>query len=492
MPDPTLRAPRTLAALAPLALGLAACQGTPPGATDPVTLGDALVLPAAYDGADADPAPAASATWWHDLGAPRLAALVDEALAASPDLAAATRAVRVAALRLDAAGGADLPRVQASLGWTRARNNLIGIPIPGSGDVLTTYSTSNSAGLGVSWELDLWGRLAAREAGALAELEASEADWLALRQALAARITRLAVSLGQARTLELLTAEQLAVAEARLASARRLNRLGAVGPEAILAAEAAVEGLEADLVEARRAREVLAPALAALCARPAAELPSPDELAGLLDLEPPAAPPPGLPADLVARRPDLVALEARLEAAWQGALVARAERYPTISLTASGGTSGSELEDLVDGDLRVWSLGANVLAPLFTGGALEAAEDVAVAQRDAALFAFARGVLDALAEVETALVDEARTAERLADLERQLATLAEHEAVVSRRQARGSASADATFDARARTLAARAALAAARGQLLDRRIDLHLALGGDFQGALPGPAPTAR
>ena len=149
--------------------------------------------------------------------------------------------------------------------------------------------------------------------------------------------------------------------------------------------------------------------------------------------------------------------------------------------------------DLVDGDLRVWSLGANVLAPLFTGGALEAAEDIAVAQRDAALFAFARGVLDALAEVEAALVGEARTAERLDGLAAQLASLEENEALARRRQERGSASADAWFDARSRTLGARAALVATRGQLLTQRIDLHLALGGGFDATAPtgSDAPTA-
>ena len=476
--------------IAALPLVLAACQATPPGATEAPALEDALTLPASFTGPSRAVAASAS-PWWHGLGSPALGALVDEGLAASPDLAAATQSVRIAALRLDAAGGADLPQVQAALGWTRARNNLIGIPIPGAGDVLTTHSTSASAGISVSWELDLWGRLAATEAGALAELEASEADWLAARQALAAQIARTAVATGQARLLEELTADRLEVAEERLASARRLYELGAGTPEGVLAAEAAALGLAAELAEARRAREALAPVLAALVGRPLDALPTADELAALLTAAPPATPPAGLPAELVARRPDLVALEARLDAAHQGALVARAERYPRLSLTASGGTSGNELENLVDGDLRVWSLGANVLAPLFAGGALEAAEDIALAQRDAAVFAFARGVLDALAEVEAALIGEARTAERLGDLEAQLATLTETEGLTGRRLARGSASTDALHQARGRTLAARSALVAARGQLLLQRIDLHLALGGDFGAASP-TAPSLR
>ncbi|MDF1801054.1 MAG: TolC family protein, partial [Planctomycetota bacterium] len=206
-------------------------------------------------------------------------------------------------------------------------------------------------------------------------------------------------------------------------------------------------------------------------------------LAALVQGSLPAAPPAGLPAELLARRPDLAALEARLDAAEAGARVARADRYPRLSLTASTGTSGSELENLVDGDFRVWSLGANLLAPIFHGGALAAAEDIAIAQRDQALFTFASGTLRALAEVEAALVDEAGRQRRVAELEAQLDQLLETEALIERRQTRGSSSANALFDARARTLGARSQLLQARGQLFTGRIDLYLALGGGFDSA---------
>jgi len=477
--------PRILPKALLLAAGLAlpACQ-TPPGAVEPASLDEQLELPASWS-RTGEAGSWAAGGWWRNLASPELDALVEAGLAGSPDLASAAQAVRIASLRLDAAGGAGLPQVDASLNLARARNNFVGLPIPGGGDVLTTYSSSRALSLNVAWELDVWGRLSSQEAGALAQLEASSFEWQAARLSLTAQVARLALGLGVAQAQVDLSRGALENAEAQLASAERLFELGLGAPEGILAARAGANAAKADLAEARRNLRSLEPALDALVGRAPGSTGVVDTaaLATLVQGSLPTAPPAGLPAELLARRPDLAALEARLDAAEAGARVARADRYPRLSLTASTGTSGSELENLVDGDFRVWSLGANLLAPIFHGGALEAAEDIAIAQRDQALFTFASGTLRALAEVEAALIDEAGRQRRVAELEAQLDQLLETEALIERRQTRGSSSASALFDARARTIGARSQLLQARGQLFTGRIDLYLALGGGFDSA---------
>ena len=471
-----------------LALSLGACRAVPPGAVEAVEVGSTVAPTADWTSAmDASRTATASAdwlagAWWREFGSEELTALVEQGLVDSPDLAAAAHRVEAAAASLAAARGADLPRVQAGLDLTRARTNFIGLPIPGSSGVVSNTSSSHALGLDVSWEVDLWGRIAAGERGARAELEASGLNLIAARQSLAAQILRGALALADAELNARFVAAQLDNFRAQLANAERVFDLGSGAPDALLSARAQVTSAEADLKEARRLVAALETPLAVLIGRAPGSGSGFDvdalvaSLAGGL----PEAPPIGLPAELLSRRPDLAALESRAAAAQAQAEVARANLYPQLALTASAGTSASDLKDLLDGDFRVWRLGSNLLAPLFLGGRLEAAEDAAIAERDAALFAFASRALVALGEVDSALTNERRTLERIVDLEVHRDQLAELEELTARRHARGSAPADARYAARTRSLVSARALEATRLQLLSNRVDLYLALGGGF------------
>ncbi|MDF1800904.1 MAG: TolC family protein, partial [Planctomycetota bacterium] len=259
--------PQTLPKALLLAAGLAlpACQ-TPPGAAEPVRLDQALELPAAWSRAG-EAGTWAAGGWWRDLASPELDALVEAGLAGSPDLASAAQAVRIASLRLDAAGGAGLPQVDASLSLARARNNFVGLPIPGGGDVLTTYSSSRALSLNVAWELDVWGRLSNQEAGTLAQLEATSFEWQAARLSLTAQVARLALGLGVAQAQVDLSRAGLANAEAQRAAAAGLSVRGVGAPAAPLPARAAATGAGADLAEARRNLRSLEPVLHALVGR---------------------------------------------------------------------------------------------------------------------------------------------------------------------------------------------------------------------------------
>jgi outer membrane protein TolC len=190
--------------------------------------------------------------------------------------------------------------------------------------------------------------------------------------------------------------------------------------------------------------------------------------------------PAGLPADLLARRPDLEAAERRLAAAGRRQSESRRALLPRLTLTSSGGRTGSQLEDLLDGDFTVWSLAAGLLQPIFQGGRLRAQVARSGALTDAAVADYANRVLEACAEVETLLAAEGH----LRDQESAQAVAAE-QAAAARDLARDRY--ESGLDDVIPWLSAQRAAADAQGRLLEvrrrrleSRVDLHLALGGDF------------
>jgi NodT family efflux transporter outer membrane factor (OMF) lipoprotein len=207
----------------------------------------------------------------------------------------------------------------------------------------------------------------------------------------------------------------------------------------------------------------------------------------------PAPPPPvpaGLPADLVARRPDLVAAERRVAAADLRTDQAKAALYPRIALTGSAGTSTDEFDRLLDGDYFIWSAGANLLQPLFAGGRLRAQVDVRDAERRELGSRWASLVLRALREVEQAMASERLAAQQRAAQARAVEAAAAAEVLAQQRYGGGLAPFLEVLEAQRRALAARTELLALDRRRLDLRIDLILALGGGFGPVdAPGDLP---
>ena len=194
----------------------------------------------------------------------------------------------------------------------------------------------------------------------------------------------------------------------------------------------------------------------------------------------PAGVPAGLPADLVARRPDLVAAERRLTASQEQLKVARASLYPRLSLTASGGTSTAELSDLVKGDFSVWSLAGNLLAPLFSGGRLRAGVDLADAGVDVEVAGYVGTALRAYSEVETTLAAEDYLAERATNLSEATIQSRAAERLALDRYRNGLEGYITVLESQRRTFDAESAWITGRRERLDNRVDLYLALGGGF------------
>lgn len=414
--------------------------------------------------------------WWTSFGDDRLVALVQEALRGNANLREAAARVEAAAAQARFAGADAAPKADATASGSRRRQNFIGLPIPGGGDVLSTTTSSFGVSLNVSWEPDLWGKLSARHAAAMADLQAEEAALLGVRLSLAAQTAKAYfAAVEAARQLELARA----TARNNRAAADRIRDRAERGvrpmldlrlAEANAAASEATEHLREEMLDrATRQLEILLGRYPAARAELAASLPA---------LPPPI--PAGLPSTLLRRRPDLAAAERRFAAAGARAAEARASLLPSFALTASGGAASDTLAKLADGDFRVWSLVGAILAPLFQGGRLRAGVDRALAAEDQALAAYADAALRAFAEVESALAAETALERREAALVASVEhARAAHDLSEARYRA-GLIDIVALLSAERALYAAESQLLETRRARLHNRIDLILALGGGF------------
>jgi NodT family efflux transporter outer membrane factor (OMF) lipoprotein len=330
--------------------------------------------------------------------------------------------------------------------------------------------TSSSIGVGVSWEADIWGRVQAGASAADENYRASIADFEFARQSLAASIakswylaTELHLQEQLAREVVDISAETNRITEAK-------QKIGQVTMQDVYLSRAEYNTAEDALRQAIGGQQQAQRALEIWLSRyPAAEIQTAKELVPV-----PPQVPAGLPVDLLERRPDLLASERRVASAFYLAEEARLAKLPSFSLNASVGSSNS-LNDLVG------NLGAGFVAPLFTGGALEAQLDAANADQESALASYALVVLNALEEVETSLSQE----RLLTDRERFLAAATTNNEsawrLANKRYAVGEIDLLSVLQMQSRWIGARIALLHVRNERLAQRIDLHLALGGSFE-----------
>jgi len=458
-----------------LALCFCACSGPTQEASEWLP-----ALPSAFAQEDTDELAQIDPYWWHSFESPQLNRWVDTALAANLDLAAASAALRQAEASAKMASGARWPSLSAGLNAARSRSNLIGLPFPGADDVLPITSTSMGLSLAVSWELDLWGRLAAASQAAEADLLAQQADWHAARLSIAGQTVKSWVAWQEASLQFELGQAVQENAIRREAALRRRYAQGLVEISTLLEAESLRAQQAAKLEQLRWSRDEQARALSFLLGT-AEPLHVQD---ATTDPQLPALPAPlpaGVPSELLQRRPDLVAAEARYYAAEARHRQARASLYPRLSLTASGGTSSNEFGDLLDGDFRVWSLAGGLTAPLFQGGQLRAQADARLAGSERAGWLFARALLAALHEVNSTLQSERSLAAQHAEMHASRVRSENAYTIALRRFGAGGSNSIELLERERAQLEFRSAELDLLARALQRRVDLYLALGGGFQ-----------
>ncbi len=455
-----------------LALAVAGCSVLPhdePPAPD-------VALPTDWT-AGGTSGPLADGVWWRSYDAPALWAAVEEALLANPDLRASAARVAAAAAQARIAGSERFPSAILVADAQRQKQIFVGLPVPGGADVLESTSTRWGVSFAVSWEADVWGRMAAVTNAAERDALAAAADDRAARESLAAQTAKAWFAWQAGRELVAVAGEAQASFERTLALVRERFGRGRASAFDVKLAEAELAGARAQVTARTETAERALRQLELLLGRyPAGALDAP------LGLPPaPPAPPAGAPGELIARRPDLAAAEARVAAADERLHAARADLYPRLTLAGLVGRSGDEPSDLVEPDFSIWSVAGGIVLPLFQGGRLRAAIERQDAELAAALAELESALLGALGEVELALVSE----RRLVALEDQTRVARDESeaarALAEERFAAGRLDVLELLVADRRALDAASALTEVRRRRLAARADLHLALGGGFE-----------
>ena len=456
-----------------LALLAGACASpAPPPATDEV-VEQALPETTEIAPAFSEPVPswdevvargAAKDGWLATFGDERLEAIVAEALQNNRELAAARANLDAAAGFARQAGAALAPAVAVG-GGAQSTDR---------GDTDTSVA---GASLNLQWELDIWGRLAAGASAAEEAFRATEADLEGARQSLVAQTAKAWFLATEANLQLALANEAVKIYEETLKIVETRVEVGAGSPQDAFLARADLNAAKERLRQAVGALTQAVRSIEVMLGRyPSAELEIADEYVPV-----PPAIPVGVPADLLERRPDLVAAERRVAAAYQRVDAAKAAKLPSLSLTAAGGSSSNELLDLIGVGSNFFSLGANFVAPLDVGGGLEAQVEIETAQQEAALANYGGVALRAFAEVENALSGERLLAERemfLADAVENNATALDLAKV---QYDVGQVDLLSVLQMQARELNSRISLVRIRNARLAQRVDLHLALGGSFE-----------
>ena len=401
--------------------------------------------------------------WLQSFQDPQLEALVEEALVQNPSILIAAANVESAAAAAVIAGAALKPAVAAGAG---AEQTYGGSPID-----------TNSWAIGMSWELDLWGKSRARAAAGEAAYEATVADYRGARQSLAGMVSKTWFLATEAYRIRALSQEIVNINRHMLKLVEKRYNVGQVPLQDVHLSKAELSTAEENLRKTQIAFEQAIRGLEVLLGRyPAAAI----EVSGdYIPVPPPV--PVGLPSELLKRRPDLVAAEKRVAAAFQLTVEAEAARLPSISLTAGGGQASNDVINLLGADRNFFSLGANFLAPIYSGGALEAQVQIATADQKAALAAYGQSALTAFSEVETTLSNEQLIGEREGFLEEVVTENKAALQLVKKQYEVGRVDLLSVLIIQARLIGAEAALISIRNDRLTNRVNLHLALGGSFE-----------
>jgi NodT family efflux transporter outer membrane factor (OMF) lipoprotein len=427
-----------------------------------------LKLPSAW----AAPGGAATAVgdrWLATFNDPQLDALVQEALAYNPDLQVAAARVDQAAAYVKLAGALLYPQV-----------NLLA---RGGGKMSGDSSGLQGVGVFLNWELDLWGRVRAGREAAQTQYGSAELDADYARQSLAALVAKSWFLATEAR-LQKAIAEDIVGASARqLGFAQDRLRVGSGDEYDVALAQASLATYRDSVRNLDLAYQQSLRALEALAGRyPAAAVDVPAQLAAM-----PGPVPAGMPSELLERRPDVVAAERRVAAAFYRVEEAKAARLPRISLTAAVTSISSELFVLKQQDDPVWSAGASLLAPLYLGGQLQAQIEIRTAEQKQAVAEYGRVGARAFGEVENALSAGFALEERESLLKQAVAENQRALELANIRYRVGSGDLRAVQQQSLALYAARTALLRVQSERLVQRVNLYLALGGSFDERRPAP-----
>src|SRR5437588_7806739 len=436
--------------------------------------------------------------WIRAFGDPALTALVGDAVARNPDLRAAAARVEASRAAVRIAASSLYPRIAMKGLGERQGQELHGdlgrsINPPDFGSSGT--ENSGGAGLDVSmdsasqrwvyglaagaaWEADVWGRIRSKKAAARAESYALEADYEFARQSLAAAVARAYFT-----TIE--AAQQEANAQETLDIYQEYSKLTDIQKQQGFASDFDVSQItsrnaaaEDALYAAQAARAQTIRAIEVVTSRyPAGKFDVRRSFPGQ-----PRSVPAGLPAQILERRPDLISSERRFAAAFHRVNEARTARLPRFVLSATSGLGTASLDSVGALDALVWSFAGGITQPIFFGGELKAAQDLRTAEQKAAAASYVGSALRAFGEVEDAFAGDYYLRKREGALADAVSSSADWVKLSREQLEQGQTDMFTILRLTGENLAAKIELTAVRASRLRERVNLHLALGGDFKG----------
>src|SRR3569833_1059457 len=466
--------------LAVLLIGtsLAGCVSTP--STTP----SEMALKPDTLGLSTDPAPQVADRWWTAFGDPQLDALVDKALTGSPTLAAALARVRAAQSQLAESRAATYPQVTGDGQVVRERlskDYIIPPPFGGSTQWVGTLQAN------LSWSLDLFGKQQAQIDRAQATAHAAALDATAARLLLAGNVTQAYIALDRAYLLIDVAQEAVRRQEGvlTLTSGRVKAGLDATASEQQARARAA--SARQDLIRAQAVRELAVHQSAPLIGRGADAYDVAQPQLSQAALELPAT----LPADLLARRADIAAAQARIEAATQGREVARKAYYPDINLIALAGTAALGLGPLFSAGALQYGAGAAIHLPIFDAGKLDAELARSTADLDQSVADYNETVLAAVKQTADAVTEIQSLQNQAGEQRAALAAAQSAFALAQQRYRSGLSPQLNVLDAENLLITQRRNAAALTADTASARVSLLMAIGGGFTPEQPSTASTS-
>jgi len=465
-----------LITLAFLSLILASCRVVGPNYTKPIVPAPD-VFRSAPDPLSTDPTSLADLKWFELFKDPDLQHLINVALERNHDLRAAMARIDIARANLGITRADQKPTIGVSADVTTLRSSSNGsFPVPSGFDQRRTFG-SLALNL-VSYEADIWGRL--RRA-----TEASQANLLATDENRKAVVTTLISDVAGAYFNLLELDSELEIAQRTLATRQaslkliQNRQLGGVatqlevrqGEQLVHFAERTIPGIEQQIEQTENRISFLL-----------GQNPGPIRRGrSLMEQEQPVSVPPGLPSDLLERRPDIRTAEQQLISANAMIGVAKAAYYPKISLTSFLGTQSDELTRLFTGPAGVWQFVPQVTQPIFTGGRTRSNVDLASAQEQLALVEYERSIQTAFREVSDSLIQHQKVKEVQTKQEELVSTLQDRSRLSYMRYRGGVDTLLNALDADRDLFDAELGLAQSRRDELVTLVQLYRALGGGWQ-----------
>lgn len=416
---------------------------------------------------------AANLRWWEQFDDPVLNELIGIALRENKDLRIAAARVVEFAARVDITRSGFFP--QFGYGAEASRNSA---SAEAFGSVATGDRTYNNYVLSanLSWELDLWGRIRRATEAARADLLAQEES---RRTVILTLVSAVATSYVTLRQLD----RQLEVATETLATRAEALRLfqlkfkgGVVSELELAQVRTEYEQAAVAIPPLERQIALTENALSVLLGRNPRAIPRGQSIEELV--LPPV--PVGVPSALLTRRPDLRTAEQNLIAANARIGVARAQYFPTISLTGMFGFASGDLGDLLQASANVWSLGAEALGPIFTGGRISGQVRASEAVRRQALITYLQIVQTAFREVNDSLVNVQKSREQLQAAGRRVEALTDYARLAKVRYDEGYASYIEVLDAQRDLFDAQLAYIAVQGDVYASLVSTYKAMGGGW------------